>query len=334
MSILIIDDSPDDRLRLESILQKEGYGKIYLAGSSEEALKLLGIAGKSDVASDIDIILMDIVMPDIDGIELCRVIKAKKRFGDIPIIMVTVRKNAVDLQAAFDAGAVDFINKPINKIELIIRVYSTLKLKNEMDQRKNHEQELIETTRKLNKANQKLKYLSYVDELTTIANRRYFDEFLNKEWNRASRQKKALSLIMIDIDFFKDYNDTYGHTQGDQCLQRVAKTLCEALKRPGDFVARYGGEEFVAVLPDTGIKGASRVAETLRSNVQSLSIEHKSSSIEKVITISLGVTSSEPAPNSKPDVLVNSSDSALYQAKREGRNRVVVRHADSIFCPM
>jgi len=327
MAILVIDDSADDQLLLRSFLQREGYDDVLLAGSSSVAFDYLGMTDQESKAAAIDLILMDIVMPDINGIELCRLLMKDKRFSNIPVIMVTAHANDRNLQAAFEAGAVDFIHKPINRIELIARVRSSLNLKYETDKRVQREKELIESTHKLNRANQKLRYLSYVDELTTIANRRYFDEFLAKEWNRASRQQKPLSLIMIDIDFFKNYNDTYGHTQGDECLSQVARTLSGMLKRPGDFVARYGGEEFVAVLPDTGLHGAEKVAESLRANVQALDIEHESSPIEKVVTISLGVSSAGPAPHSEPDLIVTQSDKALYRAKQEGRNRVVVhRH--------
>ena len=327
MAILVIDDSADDQLLLRSFLQQEGYDDVMLAGSSSVAFDYLGMSDQDSKASTIDLILMDIVMPDINGIELCRFLMKDERFRNIPVIMVTAHTNDSNLQGAFDAGAVDFIHKPINRIELIARVRSSLNLKHETDKRIQREKELVESTQKLNKANQKLRYLSYVDELTTIANRRYFDEFLAKEWHRASRQQKPLSLIMIDIDFFKDYNDTYGHTRGDVCLSQVARTLSGTLKRPGDFVARYGGEEFVAVLPDTGIRGAAKVAETLRANVQTLGLEHKSSPIDTVVTVSLGVSSAGPAPHSEPDVIVTLSDKALYRAKQEGRNRVVVhRH--------
>lgn len=328
MCILIISDSKDNRLLLENILRKEGYGNILLAESSNEAFNQLKILSKCNVSPGIDLILMDVVMLDIGGIELCRQIKKKRNLRDIPVIMVTAEKNSTDIQSAFDAGAIDYITKPIDKVELIARVRAALNLKYEMDKRKTREQELVEMTRKLNSANQKLRYLSYVDELTNIANRRYFEEFLKKEWQRAKRLKKVLSLIMIDIDHFKNYNDTYGHKKGDQCLEQVAQVLSKTLMRPGDFVSRFGGEEFVVVLPDTKIKGASRVAEMLRYAVQSLAIMHQSSPIEKVVTISLGVSSYSPTHDSNSDMLVNTSDSALYQAKQSGRNRVVVHQTD------
>jgi diguanylate cyclase (GGDEF)-like protein len=178
-------------------------------------------------------------------------------------------------------------------------------------------------------ANQELTRLSSLDGLTGIANRRYFDDYLNSELNRAVRNGNKLSLVMLDIDFFKFYNDTYGHQEGDRCLQLVAKMLRETVKRPGDLVARYGGEEFVVVLPETGIEGAARVAENLRFNVANLNIEHRNSKVSDHVTISLGVTSIIPAEASSPEELIAQADAALYHAKDTGRDRVVVYHQDS-----
>lgn len=322
MGILIVDDSADARLLLESFLKKAGYGDITLAESADEALKYLD----TDGAEGIDLILMDILMPGMDGVEVCRIIKEDNRFLDIPIVMVTAKAEGADLKSAFDAGAVDYVTKPVKKIEFLTRIRSVLKLKDETDKRKARERDLVEMTQKLDRANQRLDYLSYMDELTDIANRRYFEEHFDQEWKRAGRYSKHLSLIMIDIDLFKNYNDTYGHKGGDVCLRKVATALKHTLKRPGDFVARYGGEEFVAVLPDTDITGAGVVAESMRSDVRSLGIEHNGNPDVGEVTISLGVASTVPG-NGKitPETLVIEADRAMYRAKQGGRNRVEVQ---------
>lgn len=178
--------------------------------------------------------------------------------------------------------------------------------------------------KELKKANEKLKRLTYVDGLTEVNNRRYFEEFSDKEWNRAIRNSTPFSLIMIDIDFFKRYNDTYGHLKGDECLRKIAGITKQTIKRSVDFVARYGGEEFIVVLPDTDIEAAARLAEIIRVNVEATAIEHSDSSISKFVTISLGVASIIPKRNTKSDSLLSEADKALYRAKQEGRNRVVV----------
>ena len=322
MGILIVDDSADARLLLESFLKKAGYGDIVLAESADEALKYLN----TDGAEGINLILMDILMPGMDGVEACRIIKEDSRFLDIPIVMVTVKAEEFDLKSAFDAGAVDYVTKPVKKTEFLTRIRSVLRLKDETDKRKARERELLEMTQELGRANQRLEYLSYMDELTDVANRRYFEEHFDQEWNRARRYSKHLSLIMIDIDFFKHYNDTCGHKKGDACLRKIATALKHTLKRPGEFVARYGGEEFVAVLPDTDITGAGVVAESMRSGVRSLGIEHNGNPDVGEVTISLGVASTVPK-NGKitSETLVIEADKALYKAKQSGRNRVEVQ---------
>ncbi len=174
------------------------------------------------------------------------------------------------------------------------------------------------------RAEEILKRLSSQDGLTGIANRRYFDKYVEREWRRAIRDNSPIALIICDIDFFKAYNDTYGHQRGDDCLKKIAEVISNAINRPGDMVARYGGEEFVVVLTNTDIKGASFVAEAIRKKVEAMGILHESSSISKVVTISLGVTSTIPGQNTSPDGLIIAADEALYQAKQGGRNRVVI----------
>ncbi len=183
---------------------------------------------------------------------------------------------------------------------------------------------LNELNHQLEKANQELQSLASLDSLTQVANRRRFDEHLNQEWRRMAREKAPLSLILCDVDFFKTYNDTYGHQAGDECLQQVATAIKSAIKRPADFVARYGGEEFVVILPLTGAKGAVHVAEQIRAAVKAAEIAHANSQVGKYVTLSLGVASTVPDHTSSPATLIAAADQALYQAKAQGRDRVIL----------
>ena len=180
----------------------------------------------------------------------------------------------------------------------------------------------------LEKANRELQRLSVLDDLTQVANRRRFDETLNEEWQRLSRDRSPLSLIFCDIDYFKLYNDTYGHQAGDDCLRAVADTISTNCQRPGDFVARYGGEEFIVLLPNTEAEGAVHLAEDIRDDIERLKIPHMRSQVSRYITLSLGVSSVFPSVDSIPESLVGVADTALYEAKNQGRNRTVLKVAD------
>ncbi len=175
---------------------------------------------------------------------------------------------------------------------------------------------------RLEKRNQKLEKIAYIDSLTGVSNRRYFEEKFEDEWKRLTRDNTSMSVIMVDVDYFKHYNDTYGHQQGDKCLQQVAQAISAAVKRPGDFVARYGGEEFVVILPNTPIEGALKVAENIRRQIEALEIPHTTSAVSNWVTSSLGVASSHCSNQSNPEMLLQAADMALYNAKKAGRNRV------------
>jgi len=313
--ILIVDDSARSRLLVEAALRAQGHDCFQSVESASLAFQALGM--DTDIAGNgtgFDLILMDLVMPEVDGIEACRRIKSSERFADVPVIMVTAEDSPEALKAAFEAGAMDYVKKPVNRVELAVRVQSALRLKQETDCRKARERELVELT-------EKLRRLSNVDGLTEVSNRRHFDEELARMWRRAQREGGAIAIVMIDIDHFKCYNDQYGHVAGDECLRRVAGALREIVKRPFDLVARYGGEEFAVLLPDTHGAGADLVAENMRESVQAMNIPHCHSWDERV-TISCGVAAVERVDGLEPSSLVAEADRRLYHAKQTGRNRV------------
>ena len=324
MSILIVDDSDDQRILIKQYLNDAGYKDVLLADSAESAFNILRLNDPSGPDLVVDLILMDIVMPGMDGIKACHAIRKNIHFEDIPIIMVSVLDDIKNLQKSFAAGVVDYIAKPVNKIEMVIRVRSMLRFKYEIDRRKSREKELIEMTQHLETLNEMLEHLSYFDTLTGIPNRRYFEKFIDAEWKRAIRNERPLSLIFLDIDNFKDVNDKFGHQTGDKCLKKAAKAISQSLRRPGDFLARYGGEEFIIVLSDTEREGAKSVAENVRSKVAEVNVILKNSDTKIAFTISAGVSTTIPERNSSYQALINMADQALYKAKKGGKNRVAV----------
>ncbi len=292
-TILIVDDMPKNIRVLMETLGDE-Y-KMIASKSGESALE------KARAAPAPDLILLDIMMPGMDGYEVCRILKEDKITRSIPVIFISAASEPVDEAKAFQLGAVDYVTKPFSPMVVRARVKTHIDLKRKTDQ---------------------LRELTSIDGLTQIFNRRKFDAMLIQEWKRAHRNGEYLSLLMIDIDHFKQYNDHYGHVRGDECLKQVAGTLTNALKRPGDFLARYGGEEFAAILPKTDLDGAMVIAEQLRKATLALNITHQISSTADCLTISVGVAATQPY-NSKISSLdlVHAADKMLYIAKEKGRNR-------------
>ncbi len=290
--ILVVDDIPSNVHVLSRIL-KDDYD-IYFATDGMKALDLVQ-------ARLPDLVLLDIMMPGMDGYEVCRRIKTDPTTRDIPVIFISAKSEVEDETYGLEVGAIDFITKPISPPIVKARVRNHLLLKRQADL---------------------LRALSFIDGLTGIANRRRFDEVLLREWRRCARSHLPLSLIMLDVDHFKAYNDHYGHQAGDECLRSVATLLDEQMKRPGDLVARYGGEEFICLLPETDVDGATSVAERLREAVVGQQLPHALSPVGGHVTISLGVASAMPLGEAPPDGLTQLADRLLYEAKRAGRNRV------------
>jgi diguanylate cyclase (GGDEF)-like protein len=249
------------------------------------------------------------------------------------VIVVTASSENGSLPAAFQAGAVDYLLKPINPVELAARVRSMLRLKRELEERKRREAELLEVTYRLAAAKSELQRLSALDGLTGLVNRRRFDEIYGAEWKRASRDGTFVSVIMVDIDHFKPYNDHHGHLAGDECLQRVALSLKETVKRPGDCVARYGGEEFVVLLPETNSAGARAVAESMRVAVANLALAHPASPVAAHVSISLGAATVAPGESVPSASLLAAADEALYESKKAGRNRHSFRILNTVASP-
>ena len=324
MAILIIDDVPVTRKIIESFLKDGGHTDIIQAESAENAFHLLGLyADGNTPRPPIDLILMDIVLQGVDGIEACRLIKNDQRSAHIPIVIITAYTSSEHIETAFKAGAIDFLPKPINKLELHARVRSILHFKSEVDRLREREKHLVETTLQLERANVLLERLSNSDGLTGIPNRRYFDYMFKKLLASGTRLAIPISLLLMDIDNFKLYNDTYGHLAGDDCLKLISGAIHDTIKRESDFIARYGGEEFVIVLFGVEAKMAAELAENIREHIFGLKIPHSTSSVNDWVTVSIGVVSCIPEPSISPEKMIDRADKALYAAKSHGKNQVV-----------
>lgn len=292
-TILIVDDEKTNIAVLAELLRPDF--KIRAVTNGEKALE---IAFSSNPP---DLILLDVLMPGIDGYEVCKRLKASAKTNGIPVIFITGKVSEEDEIYGFGIGAVEYITKPFRPVVVKVRVNTQAELKRHRDY---------------------LEGISYLDGLTGIPNRRKFNEYLLFYCDISNREKAPISMIMMDIDHFKSYNDRYGHQEGDTCLIRIAKALAEVPVDKTDFVARFGGEEFACILPNKSKEEALEIAEKLRLAVVNLKIPHETSLVEPIVTISLGVATVIPSGDPICKNLVRTADEALYRSKESGRNKV------------
>lgn len=307
LKVLVVEDSKVAIKAISSYLEDMDVHPL-VAETGKEAIELYRDERP-------DIILLDIILPDTDGFEVAKEVRKLQGQDDwTAIIFLSVMSKDEDLARGIEAGGDDYLMKPVGRVVVQAKVRAMYRLVQ-------MQRALVKLAGQLNDANQELQRLSMTDGLTGIANRRLFDESLVREWRRCLRIGKPISIVLLDVDFFKKYNDRYGHQVGDECLKSVAKEVARATPRPGDLAARYGGEEFVLILAETDQDGARWVAEQIRQQLSALKIPHDDSS-HKHVTVSCGVASVVPSEELSVEKLVKSADIALYIAKEHGRNRV------------
>jgi diguanylate cyclase (GGDEF)-like protein len=294
-TILLVDDEPINISVLAEFLAQE-Y-RLLFAKTGQDALRIVH-------EKQPDLVLLNIGLPDISGYDVCRDIKTNQATQNIPVVFSTAKDSAEDEVIGLILGASDYITKPFNIGLIRARVRNQIRLKKKTDL---------------------LEQLANLDGLTELPNRRYFDEHFESEWRRAVRRGVPISIALADVDFFKGYNDHYGHSAGDDCLQVVARSLAKSAGRGGEFVARYGGEEFIFVWPEIDLKESIKAAELARQLVQNLNIENKGSDCNNIVTVSIGVASLIPTNEVRKADLIEAADEQLYKAKKQGRNRVLGR---------
>jgi two-component system chemotaxis family response regulator WspR len=325
--VLLVDDQPIIAESIRRMLATEADTTFHYCQDPARALAMATEVGAT-------VILQDLVMPDLDGFVLVRFFRKNPATAAIPIIVLSSKESPVDKSRAFAEGAIDYLVKLPDKIELCARIRAHSRSFLAQKQRDDAYRALEALRKKLEESNAELQRLTHIDGLTGVANRRRYDEFLDAEWRRARRNGALLSVVLIDIDHFKKFNDHYGHQGGDDCLRQVAAALHGTIRRGGDLLARYGGEEFAAVLPEVPHWGACRVAHLLQQAVLAKNLVHEASATAKQVTISLGVATLSPkdAADDRSTQLVALADAALYRAKEQGRNRFV-SHPDSVGPP-
>jgi diguanylate cyclase (GGDEF)-like protein len=308
VKILVVDDSRTIRASLAALLARMGH-EVIEAENGEHALEVYAIDKP-------DLLLVDVMMPVLDGYEAAKRLRREHPDDWVPIIFLSSMEADQDLDRAIEAGGDDYLVKPVSFVVLNAKIRALHRL--ESMRRK-----LLGLTSELSDANRTLEALARMDGLTGIANRRYFDSYLPTELSRSVRTKSPLSLVLIDIDHFKAFNDRYGHQAGDSCLKQVAGALRGATRRPADVAARYGGEEFAMVLPETPMEGALEVARGISERVARLEIAHAGSPTHGLLTLSQGIATCGPGEPPSCERLIEYADKALYLAKEQGRNRVL-----------
>ncbi|MGC2049381.1 MAG: diguanylate cyclase [Gallionella sp.] len=321
------------------MLKKFSKLKVLLVEDSKVAIKAitgylddlgvqLFIAETGNAAIEIyrrerpDIILLDIILPDINGYEVAKQVRKLQSKDDwTAIIFLSVMSKDDDLARGIEAGGDDYLIKPVGRVVLQAKVAAMYRLVRMQRALVQLTEQLNQANEQLNVANQELHRVSVTDGLTGIPNRRVFDELLVREWRRCARLHKPISVVMLDVDYFKKFNDRYGHQAGDQCLKAAAKVIASAVPRASDLAARYGGEEFVLILSETDAEGARAVANRIREQVAGLKVPNEDSP-HRYVTLSCGISTVLPSDNMPVEKLVKSADNALYMAKKQGRNTV------------
>ncbi|MDQ7091661.1 MAG: diguanylate cyclase [Methylococcales bacterium] len=292
-TILVVDDDPLNVKLLMNILEAD-YALLFAL----DGKKAIELAKQQQP----DLILLDAVMPEQSGYQTCELLKKNTLTKNIPVIFISSLSDDEDEAAGLKCGAIDYITKPINTAIVKTRIFNHLELK--------HIRDLLQQQ-------------SNMDGLTGIANRRCFDESLLHEWQLMQTQQHTLGVIMIDIDYFKTFNDCYGHAIGDTCLKKVAMAMANLLPQSSSLLARYGGEEFVCILPTTSKKETEAIAINLCDAIKALKIPHADSQVDSIVTISLGCSTIQPTADKSSSEFMTTVDNALYQAKKEGRNCVI-----------
>jgi two-component system, chemotaxis family, response regulator WspR len=315
--VLLVDDQPiiAEAVR-RALTVEEGIDMHYCANPDDA----IAIAEQTRPT----VILQDLVMPGTDGLTLVRSYRANQAMRDVPIIVLSTKDDPSIKRDAFAAGANDYLVKLPDRIELVARVrYHSRSYINQL-QRDEAYRALRQSQQQLLEANLELRRLTHSDGLTGLSNRRYLDDYLSAEWRRGARARAEMAILMIDVDDFKLYNDTYGHIAGDEVLKQLASAIVHCLNRPSDFAARFGGEEFAVVLPETSIGSAQMLAEKIRRAVEALRLTHAGSSTGSYVTVSIGAATTVPIVSVATTSLIEEADLALYRAKHEGKNRVAV----------